>query len=244
MTNEHRDAIIAKIMKCLELGSEKNPNLNERKLAQEKAAKLMADYEVDFIDLKKGTKKEEVIIETRMEAMYPKDNGWEGMLANEIAKAFDGKCFLSTNWSGSHAICFVGHKADMEIVTFFFTFLRRTVENMSKIYIRRRIDDGLRHDKRIEQDTYKRGMVATIGTRLEAIYKQKMEMMSADTTALVVYKKDLVEEHLKKYKFQKAKEQRNRGSFASWAAGQNDGKGINLNRPLANNGKQSPQLGQ
>jgi hypothetical protein len=243
MTNEHRDAIIQKIMKCLELGSEKNPNLNERKLAQEKAAKLMADYEISFVDLKKGQKKEEVVIEVRMEAMYRRDYGWEGMLANEIATAFDGRCLLQQNWKGEYTIIFLGHKADMDIVTFFFTFLRRTVDQMSKIFLRRRIDEGLRHDKRAEQEAYRRGVVITIGERMQEIYQQKMNMMSADTTALVIYKKDLVQQFQdEKYPKTKQGAAMKGGSYASYSAGRNDGKGINLNRPISHSGKNHAQI--
>jgi hypothetical protein len=228
--DENKQKMIDKILKLLELGSEKNPNEHERNLAADTAAKLMAKYSIEFIDLKNGKPKEEIFGNEYVKGMSAKYFTWEGDLATYIIGAFDGKIVFRNYLDGTWSACFIGTKSDVEIATFFFKYLRRTVGKAA---------DGYSRLKK-ERETFATGMVMQIGKRLNDLYKKREEFIPSDCKDLVVIKKEGVTDYMKKLfpHVRTGKANRPSGSREAWAKGAQAGQKVNLSRPIGNNSHQ------
>ena len=247
MTEESKEKIISKIMKLMELGREdKNSNPHERESASRAAARLMAEYSIDFVDLRNGKPNESPFVTFSVEGSVDEKVDFEAMLAMYIAEAFD--CKVINSW-GEYGIKWVlkfcGTKHDLDIVVYFFKYLRRTLyamanknvtlENTRLPYGRKRVTDK---DVREAQRNYCYGMVETIGERLKELYQKREEFIPSDCRALVVVKKEGVEKYYKE-QFPNARSSRVRrlsGDLGAHDRGRSDGLNVNLSRPIASNG--------
>lgn len=222
---DKKTQIINLIMKLLELGSEKNPNENERNSASAKAAQLMADYAIDCMELRKKVLTDNTI-EEHIRGLSARYNGWESDLASYISNCFDSKIILRRT-SEEWIMIFIGNKGDVEIATFFFKYLRRSVGRSSETY----------HKNKKEQNTFAYGMTVKIGHRLKELYKQREEFIPSDCKALVVVKKDNVANYIKKNfpRLGSTTAAKVSGSREAYLQGQIAGEKINLSRPIGNN---------
>ena len=229
------------ILKCLALGDEdRNTSDAQRQVAQQKAAELMAKWGLDFADLRTMKPKADAFIRVDIDGSQSTKVDWESNLAGNIARAFDGEV-VNINSSIYWQLSFLGAKTDIEIVVFFFEFLRRTIPVMSRRVINEQwIRENLRQFHitpkmiREEQRTYCFGMVKEIGIRLMQLYKQREAFIPADCKALMVVKKDGIAEFVKD-QFPRLRSGRPislRGSNAAYGAGKEDGRRVNLNRPI------------
>ncbi len=226
MTSEKKREMIDRVMKLLALGdADKNSNPHERENAQRMAAKLMAEYAIDFADLKKDAKRENTFARFDVEGAEGIKVNWEFSLAGAVARVFDAKVIGShqQNWQ----LCFMGTKSDLEISIFFFKYLRRTVGVMSE----------RRYPQTRERNNYAFGMVMTLQERLEELFAKREEFIPADCRALMVIKKDDLQTYVKEQFPRISHSSFNFGADShSYHAGRADGKKINLSRPISNNG--------
>jgi len=260
MTNEARDNIISKIMKLMELGNaEKNSNPHEREAATRMAAKMMADYSIDFAQLRDGKKNPDAFVSMSVDGSEDQKVDFEASLAFHIAKAFDCqminsfvKTFTGERRYGAWEIHFIGTKNDLEIAVFFFKYLRRslyalsqknvTKETVMPTYTRsgqRKID--LKNARR----NYCFGMTKVIGERLLELYQKREEFIPSDCKALMVVKKDGLEKKFREL-FPDARKGRVtslKGDTSAYHRGAEAGHKINLSRPIGNNGQASAQIG-
>lgn len=245
MEDNSKEKIVAKIMKMMELGREdKNSNPNERENALRMAAKLMAEYSISFTDLRNGKPNESVFVTFVVEGSVDKTVDYEAMLALYIAEAFDCKAINST-LDDSWVLKFCGTKHDLEIVVYFFKYIRRTMyamanknvtlENTQIPYDRKRVTDK---DVREARRNYCFGMVTTIGERMKELYCKREEFIPSDCRALVVVKKEGVDKYYREQfpYAQKSRSRRLSGDLRALDRGKADGKNVNLSRPIANNG--------
>lgn len=252
--DDKKEAIISKIMKLMELGNEeKNTNPHEREAASRMAAKLMADYSIDFIDLKNNKIKDDPFITITIDGSAEQRVDYEGSLAHNIAKAFDCKMINQTGYDHIWRLIFVGSKHDLEIAIYFFKFLRRTLYAMSSMNVTR---ESLKQSnpylgrkitaKYIEEArrNYCFGLVQTISERLEELYKKKEEFIPADCRDLVVVRKDDLDKFLKS-QFPNLRHIRAtslKGDVGAYKKGLADGKNVNLSRPISNTGTSAAQI--
>ena len=90
MTTEKRDAIITKIMKLMALGNEdRNDNANERENANRQVKRLMAEYSIDFVDLREGKQPGDTFVRMTVDGSEDTLVDYEATLANSIANAFN-----------------------------------------------------------------------------------------------------------------------------------------------------------
>jgi hypothetical protein len=247
MVDDSKEKIVAKIMKMMELGREdKNSNPNERENALRMAAKLMAEWSIDFVDLRNGKPNDSAFVTFEVEGSVDEKVDYEALLAGSIAEAFDCKVINSWGTNGmGWVLKFCGTKHDLEIVVFFFKYLRRTMyamanknvtlENTRIPYGRKRVGP---RDVAEAQRNYCYGMVTTIGDRLTELYKKREEYIPSDCRALVVVKKEGVEKYYRD-QFPNARSSRVRrlsGDLGAHDRGKADGRNVNLSRPIANNG--------
>ena len=228
-----KEDIIAKIMKLLELGNEdRNSNPNEREVASRKAAKMMADYAIDIADLRSSKPKEDTFVTIEVDGSSEVRVDYESSLANAIATAFDCK-IINSNRNYHWQIMFCGTKHDLEIAIFFFKHLRRTLSGMARLHFPKDVNHARRN--------YCFGMVSTISQRLTDLYKKREEFIPSDCTALVIVKKQGLEKYFDQ-QFPDRKVGRRttlRGDASAYHRGKEDGRTINLSRPIAHNGGQA-----
>ena len=261
--DDKKESIIAKIMKLMELGNEeKNSNPHEREAATKMAAKLMADYSIDFIDLKTNKAKDDPFITLDVEGSSEIKVDYEAALAHAIAKAFDCKMINSYKYDYNAdeiygkiwKICFLGSKNDIDIVVYFFKFLRRTLGAMARRnvtkesiqkadpYAARRITEAYIQQAR---KNYCFGMVSTIDQRLQELYLKREEFIPANCKDLMVVKKDDLEKYMKE-KFPNLRYSKGttlKGDMNSYHKGKQDGHSVNLSRPIDNNFTSHAQIG-
>jgi hypothetical protein len=222
-----KSGMIDKIMKLLELGKDERGHEGERSNANDMAARLMAKHSIDFADLRAG-KKEFNFTRQKIRPMDDSYCAWEGNLFQGLADAFDCKVVhfnyraRDTDWS----MDVFGTKSDIEIATFFYMHLRRTIGRKAELSFKKKAD----------VETYAMGMVVTINQRLKDLYQRRQDIMESDSRALVVVKTDgvakFVSAELPNVVSFKVKSVN--GSSESYQRGKTDGQNVNLSRPIAN----------
>jgi hypothetical protein len=235
MDEDRKKVMIEKVLKLLELGdADKNSNPNERETAMRMAAKLMADYSIDFVDLRDGQKKDNTFLQVDVTGASTTKVSWQSSLAGAIAKTFDCKCinrYPPTGW----VLTFVGTKSDLEIATFFFKSLRRTVGRLGETNFRKVAD----------RNTYCFGMVNTISERLEDLFARREAFIPSDCKALVIRKTQELDKfyHDAYPHITKGRTIKLTGSHVAYSQGREDGKRVALNRPISHSGSVSAQIG-
>jgi hypothetical protein len=247
-----KEEIIAKIMKLMELGNaENNSNPHEREAASRKAAKLMAEYSLDFADLRAGKPADSAFVTINVDGSEYSKVDFEAVLALAIAEAFDCKV-INTYKNGPWQIAFCGTKHDLEIAVYFFKFLRRTMyamatknvtaETVRPTYTR---TGSIRVDVRMARRNYCFGLVETIHTRMRDLYLKREEFIPSDCKALMVVKNAGLQTYFKQ-QFPNAVNGRKihlSGDTGAYRKGQADGRNVNLSRPIAHTGGSSAQIG-
>jgi len=254
MTAAPKEEIVAKIMKLMELGNkEKNSNPFEREAATKKAAAMMAEYCIDFAELRSAKPSEDAFVTYEVDGSEDRKVDFESALAGSIARAFD--CKIINTWTKTYPstwiIAFVGSKHDLEISVYFFKHIRRTMYAMSVKNVTAdavRPKRGIRAtgtDVRMARRNYCYGMVETISARMEDLYKKREEFIPSDCRALVVVKKQGLEKFFNQQYPNRVAGRRTslRGDLAAFAAGKVDGQRVNLSRPIGNENRQSAQIG-
>ena len=224
--------MIQKVLKLLELGNEeKNSQPHERENAKRMAAKLMAEYSLEFADLKANIKKDGSFIKLEVEGAEGVKVNWEFSLAGNVANVFDCKVIGGNTWKGigqTWSYSFLGTKGDLDVAIFFFQYLRRTVGKMSESKF---------PNSKNKANTYAFGMTMTLRERLNDLFARRDEFIPADCKDLMVLKHNelanYVKEqypHLRNSKLSVGKD------HAAFSAGKEDGRRISLSRPISNNG--------
>ncbi len=233
MAPEKKKEMIERIMKLLSLGDEnRNDNPHERENAQRLAAKLMSEYSLDFIDLKTNAKREDVFARFDIDGAEGIKVNWEFSLAGQVAKVLD--CKVIGSQLESWKLCFMGTKTDLEVSIFFFKYLRRTVGVMSE----------RRYSKIQERNNYAFGMVMTLKDRLEELFVKREEFIPSNCKDLMVIKNDDLQKYVKDQFPRIKRSSFNIGKDAhSYNRGREDGKKVNLSRPISNGSVKTQQIG-
>lgn len=132
MTNVN-EKVIEKIRKLLEMTTENGCSENEAMVAALKAQKLMAEYDLELIDIKTEKITEE-IGEERVDTTVKvhASTKWKLSLAVIIAKNFRCKVFTE----GTNLVVFYGFKSDAKIAGNVFKFLFETGTKLGMKYYR------------------------------------------------------------------------------------------------------------
>jgi len=210
----NKEQVVKKIHKLLALASN-NPESHEAKLAGEKAAELMAKYQIESIKAEGEDSKVSEVSTSRYKAM----NSWEGVFLVKICDIFECRCLISGN-----SFRIIGMKADADLALWYFVFIRRTIIRQSEVYSK----------KKKEQDDFCVGMSIRVTERLNEIYKKKEEQQVKEMTKdLVVLKKGEVDNYMKNnYKLKKNHSKRRRTDAKDYYAGYKKGDDISLNKPV------------
>jgi len=233
-----REEIIEKIQKLMALGD--SPNPHEAELASQKAAELLAKYDITMMDVIARKSKDGTIMDLIHQALFDQYGEgnyiWEGTVLVTLCNVFECDVVRrykspgtdSTEGNKREFVLF-GTSSDLSIVSHFFRFLRmRITNNQRKMNMNKK-----------ESYFYAQGVMSTISDRLRDMYRRKQDILkAANTRDIVVIKNDLVEKAKRKMfpKLIKKKPPQaiDRNAFMQ---GANDGEKIPISRPIEGGGK-------
>lgn len=138
MTNVN-EKVIEKIRKLLEMTTENGCSENEAMVAALKAQKLMAEYDLELIDIKEKNTTEEIgeeAVDTTVKVHA--STKWKLGLAVTIAKNFRCKVFTQ----GTNLVIFYGYKSDAKIAGNVFKFLFETGTKLGMKYYKQLCKEG------------------------------------------------------------------------------------------------------
>jgi hypothetical protein len=221
-----KEEVMSKIKKLMRLAT--SPVEAEARLAMEKAAFLLEKYSLTLEECQTEEQIAEQMIRFDLVGRTEKSVMWEAILGFGIAKCFDVDVVRIKDWNG-WKLALMGTKPDVDMATYFITYLRRIVG--------RTVDT--QNDVRgiSEKNTFAHGMVTQIIQRLELLYKKRQEIKTSDSLALTVVKQDQVSK-FKKQNFPHTavrKVSPLRGTRSSWEKGKAAGDKVSLGRAIAGN---------
>jgi hypothetical protein len=185
MENQMDVKILEKIQKLLALAAD-NPDGHESKLAAERAADLMAKYDVGIedIDSHTGKMKQGAVVQETVDVIANFHQIWESSLGNLLCDCFDCKRFIQTVDSKVISRSFLGAKSDVKLAVWFYKYLRlRIAKEAEKKYKTQR-----------DQKSFGIGAVQGLAPRLTEMYKRKVDATPVDSRALVLTKQLAVQE--------------------------------------------------
>lgn len=211
-------SIIDRIQKLLSLGAD-NANENEAESALRMAAKLAGKHGIAISDI--DIKTQEVNVKDTSLTISSKQNGaWEGNLVSLICHCFDCQVVRDVR---INKWIFFGMKSDLELGLWYFKYLRMRIIRIGK--------EKYRLVK--ERKSYGLGVLQGLSVRLiDNFYTEKQKYESVDTKALIVIKKEEVDNAVRN-KFPRTSKPRpknttiDRGAFKS---GKEDGENMPLSR--------------
>lgn len=249
MTAEKKERIIRIVTNLLQKTMDRGATEEEAEAASEKAGNLLAEYGLTIEDLATVDEAMTHMIDQVIFGMTAHRQVWESLLGNACAKAFD--CYMlytpqNHTRDGRWRMNVLGMKKDVELVSHFFSYLRRSVSRRTSIYKeeykRELYRDGYRNGHEVgglvknAGTNYARGMVNTLWNRLMEINRyQKKAAEATNCMDLVVVKDKAVNDFINQQypNRQKSSTQRPKGNWLAYKQGQADGKDIALSRPLA-----------
>lgn len=217
------EKILSKIQKLLCLAAD-NPDSPESQLAADRAAEMMAKYDIGFEDIKEdGTMANGGIEELEVTANAKHHQIWESQLAAVLRTCFDCKGLI-TSYDGKDARKFIGAKSDVKLLVWFYKYLRLRIAKQAEKEFRLQAD----------QKIFGIGAVDSLEPRLVEMYKKKEEIIMSSSRSLVVNKQLAVNNFFSdKYKHLKRKSYSvGNGSRAAMVAGQAAGAAMSINQQL------------
>lgn len=174
------EKIIEKIRKLHEMTEENGASENEAMVAALKAQKLMAEYDIDLIDVKSDIKSmtEEIgeeWVDTTLKGNF--STKWKTQLAGIIAANFRCKVYMH----GNNTVVFYGHKSDAKIAGDVFKFLFMTGTKL-----------GVKHYRQVKKEGKNTRGAAT--TYLLGFCEGIKEVLGKQCRALMIVTSPEVEE--------------------------------------------------
>ncbi|MBF0565960.1 MAG: DUF2786 domain-containing protein [Nitrospirae bacterium] len=193
MMNTQHNAVIEKVRKLLALSESSNEH--EAALAAEKARELLESYDLSLSDV-------ESVPDAVMDKFYDLSRRsvprWLYVLIDAVSEHFNCKAiyYRMDYENPTVRVRFIGTETDIEITEYVFTYLRRTVDDMTA---RQSTPEG--HQGRRFKNSFRYGVAEGITLKLEqmrAAHERHMpENLKARAGELVVVKTAAVDDFIK-----------------------------------------------
>jgi hypothetical protein len=180
-----KQKIMTTIGKCLSLAADPAATEAERDTANRKAEILMKKWGIERFEAKTESDVMNEDVNRSVDDMWHPGSFWELSLAGGISRAFGCECIKIGSFDGSATIEFFGLKDDLEMVEYFWGYLRRTVT----LFVD---DDKSYASSKKSIDSYAFGLTSKIVSRLDELYKNMYNSMTSDSKELIVVKDALV----------------------------------------------------
>lgn len=237
-----RDDILRKIAALRAKTEEAGATEAEAMMAAEKAAELMADYEIAEADLAAHGDREKPKMGRKFADC---GNGTEFHSARfcgaAIAKLTQTSCIGTGNSGGRFkglAVAFIGDRPDVEFATFLFDTVRRAMNAEYAAYraANRRVGHGAKK-------SFQLGMATRINERLLELVAARQNNRTSDCRALVVTKKHEVAAATHSFypRIRNSRSSRGASNGGAYGAGKEAGNGVGFGRPIGG-GSSGPSM--
>lgn len=207
--NPDLSGVLRRIQKLLAIANDHRANPEEAAAAASMAEKIMRKFQLDHMDLvreelRKNTNFTSKTVFCRMKMHNPvppvKVVLWAQFIAASVMEFTETSCVKVFTPQGA-GLQFRGYAADVQVACFMFEFLTQSVIRSCRNFQR----DARR--SKADSESFRKGFVMGLNDALCAAIAAKAAEQSAstDSRALVVLKKEAVEEHFGKTKTREAK---------------------------------------
>ena len=213
-----KEKVMSWVQKLLNTAMHPNTPRHEVIAAEQKAAELMAKYKISMTQATQSKESSDPLdgIEREdIDFIVEENTDWGYFLAFRIAEAFDCK---SLSMRLDQKVCFLGYTDDVDTCKWFFNYLQIEIYLWAE-----------KHSTLVkERNSYAHGMVMIVGERLRSLYKKVEEIIPSDCRALIVVKKEKVNQFKKQQFPHTARVLPNLTTRSSFDQGLKDGKNLDL----------------
>lgn len=216
--------IIEKIRKLLALANSSNEY--EAALAAGHAQRLLSEHNLAMADVEaKHPSQTADKVETSVAKTLPK---WVRNLSGGVCSAFDCQAI---HHPAQGKMTFIGVGADVQVASYTFAYLDKTVRKLCSSYMKYRINDSLSNRNReLMRQSYYLGAVSTINSQLV----QQKTQTPITPGALVPIKEGLIKKAMSE--LGAIRTVRGRRSYIdshAYSQGQSDGKNVSIHKGVA-----------
>ena len=255
LSEDELKAVAKKVQKLLAKAHCEGVTEEEATAFADKAYSMLEKYSMNLsdIEIKSAEMKEEQI-----ELSFRRPPAWIWDLASSVADNSyctvirgwnDGK-YVNNKWKKPvlNKVMFLGATTDVEIATYVFSYLMKTIRNMGVEYTAKYKSQYKLSELQNVSYSYCHGMVDSIGARLYNLKREREQdkpVQTADGSDLALVKTDALEIFKNKQypKLKKAHTTRNTSDGGAYGDGRADGDNVPLNHAINSNGKTQGQLG-
>ena len=224
--------IIEKIQKLLALANSSNEH--EAALAAAHAQRLLSEHNLAMTDVEANLQRPQSAdkVETTVAKTLPK---WVRNLSAGVCSAFDCQAI---HHPAQGKMTFIGVGADVQVASYTFSYLDRTVRKLCSSYMKYRVNDSnlSNRNRELMRQSYYLGAVSTINLQL---VQQKVQT-PITPGALVPIKEGLIKKSMSE--LGAIRTVRGRRSYINTHAynqGQSDGKNVSIHKGVSATGGHS-----
>jgi len=237
------DKILNKIRKMLAM-SKGQANEHEAAVAAAMAEKWMRKYGLEHEDVLIQEIKQDGAVDETYGVSYAKVPSWMNSLSVYVGRLFETEVrftsefvFIENRHQKRKFFKFYGTAVDVQVSIWTFTFLIEEFERLAEKHLkeyRESHPDIKVHGRRIKE-SFKYGAMKAVADKVTEIVdvRNKERMEASTSTALVVVKKQLIEEKYGKFSYETGGTNSDLW-YDSYRSGMDAGKKINLNSPVEN----------
>jgi len=228
MTDEK---ILDRIQKLLAM-SRDTSSPHEAAIAAKRAASLMQKHNLEEADVILKDLGSDDITQEQPDTGGVKITGWMNRFSVAVAKLMDCEVRIYSDHRNHHRMVFLGQKQDAQVAAWIFTYLVDQVKRLAKKHragLRKKYGAG--HGRNMGD--YRNGVVDEILLTIQEMIRNQEEALKvhATGTALVVAKRDLIEQKYGKTNYGETKDRELRDP-SNYLMGRKDGKSIKVNPAL------------
>lgn len=177
LTGEERKKVLERMEKLMAHNGEGAVNVNEIATASKKIKELIDEYGVSIEEIKGLKKTDNLVMRVDVETYHTNPKRWMGSLAVHLSDFYDCRCIQLKS-----KFCFIGFDLDVQATTEMFNRLYPLISRVSRM-------------SSVNLNDFSFGVVISLGRRLKQI---KLDRTETNITALVIVKKDSVDEEVGK----------------------------------------------
>ncbi len=224
--------IIEKIQKLLALANSSNEH--EAALAAAHAQRLLSEHNLAMTDVEANLQRPQSAdkVETTVAKTLPK---WVRYLSAGVCSAFDCQAI---HHPAQGKMTFIGVGADVQVASYTFSYLDRTVRKLCSSYMKYRVNDSnlSNRNRELMRQSYYLGAVSTINLQL---VQQKVQT-PITPGALVPIKAGLIKKAVSELgAIRTVRGRRSYINSHAYSQGQSDGKNVSIHKGVTETGGHS-----
>ena len=224
--------IIEKIQKLLALANSSNEH--EAALAAAHAQRLLSEHNLAMTDVEANLQRPQSAdkVETTVAKTLPK---WVRNLSAGVCSAFDCQAI---HHPAQGKMTFIGVGADVQVASYTFSYLDRTVRKLCSSYMKYRVNDSnlSNRNRELMRQSYYLGAISTINSQL---VQQKVQT-PITPGALVPIKEGLIKKAMSELgAIRTVRGRRSYINTHAYSQGQSDGKNVSIHKGVAATGGHS-----